>query len=163
MFPQPNNNIVIIMNNNMVNKNLPFNNINNMPMIPQSINIRNNMMNNNQFQNQGGTTTLRRDIKLNKIIEIGSMFPINNCREIYTDKEYDEITQICVTALREKVENIAKFCSEKIKEKFKGQWFVLVQEAKDKNSEFSFTRINFKNILSFQYSDKIFYISCLNK
>ena len=162
MFRQPNSNVVF-MNNNMHNNNRPFNNLNNMPMIPQSINVRNNMVNNNPFQNQSGTTTLKRDLKLNKIVAIGSMLPMNNCREIYTDKEYDVITEICVTALKAEVENIAKFCSEKIKEKIKGQWFVLVQEVKDNNSEFSFTKINFKNILSFQYSDKIFYISCLNR
>ena len=149
-----NNNAFFINNNNVIINRSPFIN-NNM--------MNNNMMNNNQFQIKNGTTTFKRDLKLNKILEIGSMIPINNCSGLYTDKEYDEITQTCVTAVRENVENISKFCTERIKEKLKGQWFVLIQDANNKNSEFSFTKINFKNILSFQYSDKIFYISRLNK
>ena len=149
-----NNNAFFMNNNNVIINRSPFIN-NNM--------MNNNMMNNNQFQIKNGTTTFKRDLKLNKILEIGSMIPINNCNGLYTDKEYDEITQTCVTAVRENVENISKFCTERIKEKLKGQWFVLIQDANNKNSEFSFTKINFKNILSFQYSDKIFYISRLNK
>ena len=166
MFQQPNNN-AFFMNNNMVNNKFQFNNINNnMPIMPQPMNNRNMMMNDNQLLSQNKDTltqTLKRDLKLNKIIEIGSMIPLNNCRDIYTDKEYDEITQVCVNAIREKVENISKYCTEKIKEKLKGQWFVLVSEDTDINFEFGFTQINFKNILSFQYNNKIFYISCLNR
>ena len=148
MLLHQNNNNAIFMNNNkvIINKS-PFS----------------NMQNNNEFQIKNGTTTFKRDLKLNKIMEIGSMTPINNCKDIYTDKEYDEITQTCVTAVRENVKNIPKFCTERIKEKLEGQWFVLVQYADDKNLEFSFTKMQFKNILSFQYRDKIFYVSCLNK
>ena len=168
MFPQSNNNA--FFNNNMVNNKFQFNNINNnMPIMPQPMNNRNIMMNDNQLLSQNKDTltqTLKRDLKLNKIIEIGSMIPLNNCEDIwdiYTDKEYNEITQVCVNAIREKVENISKYCAEKIKEKLKGQWFVLVSEDTDINFEFGFTKINFKNILSFQYNNKIFYISCLNR
>ena len=150
MLLNQNNNAFFMNNNNVIINKSPFNNM-----------MNNNINNNNQFQIKNGTTTFKRDLKLNKILEIGSMIPINNCRDI-TDKEYDEITQTCVTAVRENVENISKFCTEKIKQKLKGQWFVLIQDVND-NSEFSFTKIQFKNILSFQYCDKIFYISRLNK
>ena len=151
MLLNQNNNAFFMNNNNVIINKSPFNNM-----------MNNNINNNNQFQIKNGTTTFRRDLKLNKILEIGSMIPINNCSDIYTDKEYDEITQTCVTAVRENVENISKFCTEKIKQKLKGQWFVLIQDVNN-NSEFSFTKIQFKNILSFQYCDKIFYISRLNK
>ena len=152
MLLNQNNNAFFMNNNNVIINKSPFNNM-----------MNNNINNNNQFQIKNGTTTtFKRDLKLNKILEIGSMIPINKCRDIYNDKEYDEITQTCVTAVRENVENISKFCTEKIKQKLKGQWFVLIQDVNN-NSEFSFTKIQFKNILSFQYYDKIFYISRLNK
>ncbi len=151
MLLNQNNNAFFMNNNNVIINKSPFNNM-----------MNNNINNNNQFQIKNGTTTFKRDLKLNKILEIGSMIPINNCIGLYTDKEYDEITQTCVTAVRENVENISKFCTEKIKQKLKGQWFVLIQDVNN-NSEFSFTKIQFKNILSFQYCDKIFYISRLNK
>ena len=152
MLLHQNNNAFFMNNNNVIINKSPFNNM-----------MNNNINNNNQFQIKNGTTTtFKRDLKLNKILEIGSMIPINKCRDIYNDKEYDEITQTCVTAVRENVENISKFCTEKIKQKLKGQWFVLIQDVNN-NSEFSFTKIQFKNILSFQYYDKIFYISRLNK
>ena len=152
MLLNQNNNAFFMNNNNVIINKSPFNNM-----------MNNNINNNNQFQIKNGTTTtFKRDLKLNKILEIGSMIPINKCKDIYNDKEYDEITQTCVTAVRENVENISKFCTEKIKQKLKGQWFVLIQDVNN-NSEFSFTKIQFKNILSFQYYDKIFYISRLNK
>ena len=152
MLLNQNNNAFFMNNNNVIINKSPFNNM-----------MNNNINNNNQFQIKNGTTTtFKRDLKLNKILEIGSMIPINKCKDIYNDKEYDEITQTCVTAVRENVENISKFCTEKIKQKLKGQWFVLIQDVNN-NSEFSFTKIQFKNILSFQYCDKIFYISRLNK
>ena len=152
MLLHQNNNAFFMNNNNVIINKSPFNNM-----------MNNNINNNNQFQIKNGTTTtFKRDLKLNKILEIGSMIPINKCKDIYNDKEYDEITQTCVTAVRENVENISKFCTEKIKQKLKGQWFVLIQDVNN-NSEFSFTKIQFKNILSFQYYDKIFYISRLNK
>ena len=152
MLLNQNNNAFFMNNNNVIINKSPFNNM-----------MNNNINNNNQFQIKNGTTTtFKRDLKLNKILEIGSMIPINKCIDMYTDEEYDEITQTCVTAVRENVENISKFCTEKIKQKLKGQWFVLIQDVNN-NSEFSFTKIQFKNILSFQYCDKIFYISRLNK
>ena len=152
MLLNQNNNAFFMNNNNVIINKSPFNNM-------MNNNINNN---NNQFQIKNGTTTFKRDLKLNKILEIGSMIPINKCIDMYTDEEYDEITQTCVTAVRENVENISKFCTEKIKQKLKGQWFVLIQDVNN-NSEFSCTKIQFKNILSFQYYDKIFYISRLNK
>ena len=161
MFAQNNN----FMNmNNMNSNNFQLNNNFNPQM--NQLQIFNNMNNNNMNSNQNNqNNSNNKDLKLNKIIGIESMIPINNCKHKYNNKEYDEITQACITAIKQKeeikIKNISEFCVEKIKEKLKGQWFVLVQDINEQNLEFGFSLIKNKDILSFRYSNNIFYVSRL--
>ena len=166
MFAQNNN----FMNmNNMNSNNFQFINnfnpqMNQSPMI-NNMNGGNMIMNNNQSNQNNQNNSNNKDLKLNKIIGIESMIPINNCKHKYNNKEYDEITQACITAIKQKeeikIKNISEFCVEKIKEKLKGQWFVLVQDINEQNLEFGFSLIKNKDILSFRYSNNIFYVSRL--
>ena len=165
MFMQNNNFMVM---NDMNRNNFPFHNFNpNMNQPPMFNNMDNgnnddvNMfMNNNQNNKKDN-----KDVKLNKIIGIESMIPINKCKHKYKNNEYDEITQACITGIKQKeeikIKEIAKFCVQKIKEKLKGQWFVFVQDTNEQNVEFGFSLIKYKDILSFRYNNYIFYVSRL--
>ena len=169
MFMQNNNFMVM---NDINRNNFGFNNFNFHMNQPQMFNFMNNdnnanmVMNNNQNdQNKQNDNNDKKDMKLNKIIRIESMIPINNCKLKYNNKEYDEITQACITAIKQKeeikIKDIAKFCVQKIKEKLKGQWFILVQDTNEQNIEFGFSLIKYKDILSFRYNNYIFYVSRL--
>ena len=148
-----NNNMMI--NNNMMNNNMMANN--NM--------MNNNMMNNNMpFQvsnfNKNIMVHKKESLKLNKIKKIESMQFINKCQDKYTEQELDIIIKTCMTAVKEKINDLPKFCAEKIKEKLKGQWLVLIQDKNNKNFEFGFSsHINYKDMIIFQYDNKIFYLS----
>ena len=169
MFPHNNNNN-FMNNNNMINNNnfQPFQ-PQNLPNIQQPMSSINNNMNmlNNDFSNINNPNSNQNKIKdpkhlkLNKIVQIESALPIYNFK--YNDKEFDVITQICITAVRDNLDDIANFCSEKIKEKLKGQWFVLVRDKNIENFEYCFSHIKNKDILIFQFREKIFYVSSLNK
>ena len=159
-------------NNNMGFNNMQFNQNNNFnfPMMqqPQMLNMNsNNMMMNNMpqnFPNMNNNMLMEpnKDIKLNKLLNIASVIPINKCSDKYSDKEFDEIIQVCMVAIKDKVEDLPKFCVEKIKEKLKGQWFVLVSDINDKNFEFGFSlQINVKDIIIFRCGNKIFYVSSI--
>ena len=138
-----------MMNQQMINMN-----INNMMMNNMHQNFPN--MNNNMLMEPN------KDIKLNKLLNIASVIPINKCSDKYSDKEFDEIIQVCMVAIKDKVEDLPKFCVEKIKEKLKGQWFVLVSDINDKNFEFGFSlQINDKDIIIFRCGNKIFYVSSI--
>ena len=167
MFPHNNNNN-FMNNNNMINNNnfQPFQS-QNLPNIQQPMSSINNNMLNNDFSNINNPNSNQNKIKdpkhlkLNKIVQIESALPIYNYK--YNDKEFDVITQICITAVRDNLDDIANFCSEKIKEKLKGQWFVLVRDKNIENFEYCFSHIKNKDILIFQFREKIFYVSSLNK
>ena len=167
MFPHNNNNN-FMNNNNMINNNnfQPFQS-QNLPNIQQPMPSINNNMLNNDFSNINNPNSNQNKIKdpkhlkLNKIVQIESALPIYNFK--YNDKEFDVITQICITAVRDNLDDIANFCSEKIKEKLKGQWFVLVRDKNIENFEYCFSHIKNKDILIFQFREKIFYVSSLNK
>ena len=189
-----NNNLMLnnpmILNNNLMMMNNPImmNNINPMmmnninPMMMNNINpmMMNNinpmmmnhnpmMMNNNipsQFNNINVNMIQQKneDKNLNKIQEIVSLQFINKCNDKYTEDQLDKIIQICLTAVRDKINDLPKFCAEKIKEKLKGQWLVLIQDINNNNFEFSFSsQIKYKDMIIFKYIDKIFYISSLIK
>ena len=166
-----NNNMQFNQNNNnfQFNNNIQFNNNFNFPMMNQqmiNMNINNMMMNNmhQNFPNMNNNMLIEpnKDIKLNKLLNIASVIPINKCSDKYSDKEFDEIIQVCMVAIKDKVEDLPKFCVEKIKEKLKGQWFVLVSDINDKNFEFGFSlQINDKDIIIFRCGNKIFYVSSI--
>ena len=170
-----NNNMRFNQNNNnfQFNNNIQFNNNFNFPMMNQqmiNMNINNMMMNNmhqnfpnmNNNMNNNMLIEPNKDIKLNKLLNIASVIPINKCSDKYSDKEFDEIIQVCMVAIKDKVEDLPKFCVEKIKEKLKGQWFVLVSDINDKNFEFGFSlQINDKDIIIFRCGNKIFYVSSI--
>ena len=159
--------------------NFNFNNNLSMPMMQQQQmfnNMNNNMLNNNNmmmnnnminFSNVNEIISQQKKqekYKLNMIQKIESLIPLNKCQDKYKDKEYDIITNICITAVIDKVNDITNFCVEKIKDKLKGQWFVLIQDSKDNNFEFGFSpKINLRDIIIFRYNDKTFYVHCLNK
>ena len=164
------NNMQFNQNNNFqFNNNIQFNNNFNFPMMNQqmiNMNINNMMMNNmhQNFPNMNNNMLIEpnKDIKLNKLLNIASVIPINKCSDKYSDKEFDEIIQVCMVAIKDKVEDLPKFCVEKIKEKLKGQWFVLVSDINDKNFEFGFSlQINVKDIIIFRCGNKIFYVSSI--
>ena len=158
--------------NNMNNNNMQIiNNLNMQNMqFPQMPNMNYNMMNFNmvpQLNNNSITDIMnaQKKIKLNQIKNIESMTPIKYDKNKYSDKDFDEITQACMTAIKEqdKIKNITNFCVTKIKEKLKGEWFVLIQDINENNLEFGFSKkINFYDTIIFRYSDKIFYVSKLN-
>ena len=168
-----NNNLMLnnpmILNNNLMMMNNPMmmNNIN--PMMnninPMMMNHNPMMMNNNmppQFNNINVNMLRQKkeDENLNKIQEIASLQFINKCNDKYTEDQLDKIIQICLTAVRDKINDLPKFCAEKIKEKLKGQWLVLIQDKNNKNFEFGFSsHINYKDMIIFQYDNKIFYLS----
>ena len=174
---------MVPLNNFNFNNNIPnmqFNNNLPIPMMqqPQMFNnMNNNMMdNNNMMMNNNMIPNLpivngiisqqkkQEKYKLNTIQKIESLIPLNKCQDKYNDNEYDIITKICSTAVNDKVNNITNFCVEKIKDKLKGQWFVLIQDSKDLNFEFGFSqKIHLKDIIIFRYHDKTFYVHCLNK
>ena len=166
-----NNNMQFNQNSNNLpfNNNIQFNNNFNFPMMNQqmiNMNINNMMMNNmhQNFPNMNNNMLIEpnKDIKLNKLLNIASVIPINKCSDKYSDKEFDEIIQVCMVAIKDKVEDLPKFCVEKIKEKLKGQWFVLVSDINDKNFEFGFSlQINVKDIIIFRCGNKIFYVSSI--
>ena len=166
-----NNNMQFNQNSNNLpfNNNIQFNNNFNFPMMNQqmiNMNINNMMMNNmhQNFPNMDNNMLIEpnKDIKLNKLLNIASVIPINKCSDKYSDKEFDEIIQVCMVAIKDKVEDLPKFCVEKIKEKLKGQWFVLVSDINDKNFEFGFSlQINVKDIIIFRCGNKIFYVSSI--
>ena len=154
-------------NFNNMNNNMMFNNNPNFNLNQPMFNMNNNMMPNQNNPNNPNSQDIKK-IKLNKIIKIESMIPLKKYIDKYSDKEFDEITQICMTALKEyengKIKDLTKFCTEKIKEKLNGQWFILIQEKNNTNLEFGFSQKDFfKNIIIFKYSDKIFYVSSLKK
>ena len=154
-------------NFNNMNNNMMFNNNPNFNLNQPMFNMNNNIMPNQINPNNPNSQDVKK-IKLNKIIKIESMIPLKKYSDKYSDKEFDEITQICMTALKEyengKIKDLTKFCTEKIKEKLNGQWFILIQEQNNNNLEFGFSQKDFfKNIIIFKYSDKIFYVSSLKK
>ena len=159
-----NNNVII--NNNIMNNNMMINNnmMNNNMMANNNM-MNNNMMNNNMpFQvsnfNKNIMVHKKESLKLNKIKKIESMQFINKCQDKYTEQELDIIIKNCMTAVKEKINDLPKFCAEKIKEKLKGQWLVLIQDKNNKNFEFGFSsHINYKDMIIFQYDNKIFYLS----
>ena len=164
-----NNNMQFNQINNLQFNNMPFNNNFGAPIQNQIFNMNNNMIMNNMpqnFQNMNNNNGMlmqpNKDIKLNKILNISSIIPINKCKDKYTEKQFDEITKICMVALKDNVDDLPKFCVEKIKEKLKGQWFVLVRNIKDNNFEFGFSlQIKYKDIIIFRCCDIIFYVSSL--
>ena len=163
-----NNNMQFNPNNNLQFNNMPFNNNFGAPIQNQIFNMNNNIINNmpQNFQNMNNNNGIlmqpNKDIKLNKILNISSIIPINKCKDKYTEKQFDEITKICMVALKDNVDDLPKFCVEKIKEKLKGQWFVLVRNINDNNFEFGFSlQIKYKDIIIFRCCDIIFYVSSL--
>ena len=164
-----NNNMQFNPNNNLQFNNMPFNNNFGAPIQNQIFNMNNNMIMNNMPQNfpnmnnnNGMLIQQNKDIKLNKILNISSIIPINKCKDKYTEKQFDEITKICMVALKDNVDDLPKFCVEKIKEKLKGQWFVLVRNINDNNFEFGFSlQIKYKDIIIFRCCDIIFYVSSI--
>ena len=145
-----------IMQNNLMHMNFKTN-----PNMMNIMNNNNNFQNNMpQLPNPTQSKMSNSAKKLNKIIRIESVIRINKSKYI-NDEQYDVITQICSDALNEeKINNneIAIYCTEKIKKKIKGQWFVLIQNVDDNNFDFGFSKIKFENILIFKYREKIIYI-----
>ena len=153
-------------NNNMNMNNLIQMNFENNPII--NMNIMNNINNFNNnipiISKPNESSMNNNDKNLKKIIKIESVILINKSKDI-NDEQYDMITQICSNAINEEKDlkiDIAIYCAEKIRKKFNGQWFVLIQNKDDKNFEFGFSKIKFKNILIFQNKEKIIYITPLN-
>ncbi len=146
------NNMNMINNMNMMNMN--NNNIN-----MNNINLIQMMFQMNQMKNAMNPINKNCNKKLNQIIGIESVRPFKISEGIINDCEYDIITQICVEAIKENKDNIALYCTEKIKSKLKGQWFVLIHDLNDGNYEFNFSKIKFDNILKFQYKNKIVYVT----
>ena len=149
-----------------INNLIEMNSKNN-PMIEMNMMDINNNFNNNieiiskiiQSNNNNSDKKLNQNIKNELIILINASKNIN-------DEQYDVITQICSNVINEEdiIKNdIANYCSEKIKKKLKGEWFVLIQNINDNNFDFGFSKIKFKNFLIFQYREKIIYITPLNK
>ena len=180
-FMNPNmmmGNQMMMNNNNMPNNNLQLMKHNSMPEFKSNNNMKmnsnmmanNNMMNNNMMNNnmpfqvsnfnKNIMVHKKESLKLNKIKKIESMQFINKCQDKYTEQELDIIIKTCMTAVKEKINDLPKFCAEKIKEKLKGQWLVLIQDKNNKNFEFGFSsHINYKDMIIFQYDNKIFYLS----
>ena len=156
----------MILNNNLMMMNNPImmNNINPMMMNHNPMMMNNNMPSQFNNINVNMLRQKKEDENLNKIQEIASLQFINKCNDKYTEDQLDKIIQICLTAVRDKINDLPKFCAEKIKEKFKGQWLVLIQDINNNNFEFSFSsQIKYKDMIIFKYIDKIFYISSLIK
>ena len=165
-----NNNLMLnnpmILNNNLMMMNNPImmNNINPMMMNHNPMMMNNNMPSQFNNINVNMLRQKKEDENLNKIQEIASLQFINKCNDKYTEDQLDKIIQICLTAVRDKINDLPKFCAEKIKEKLKGQWLVLIQDINNNNFEFSFSsQIKYKDMIIFKYIDKIFYISSLIK
>ena len=164
------NNNMNMMNNN-INPNMMQLNMFNMKshkpfnMMNMNMNLNNNMRNNmmiNMMPPPKINAHPNYNKKSNQIVGIESVIPINVIsKDIINDQQYDIITQVCVEAIKQDKRNIALYCTEKIMSKLKGQWFVLINDINEKNYEFSFSKISFKNILLFQYRNKIVYVSPL--
>ena len=165
------------MNNNMnginMNMNMPnqinmMNFMNNNFMYPHlmQINQMNQMMlkmkNNQNFEINSQSS----NEKLTQIVGLETVVAINPCKHKYTDEIYQKITEICINAIKDKNidrKDIAIYCAEKIKEKLKGQWFVLIQNEKDQNFDFRFSLINFYDMIIFKYRENYIYVSQLFK
>ncbi len=166
------------MNNNFngINMNMPnqiwnlmnsnFGNLKLMQMNNQLIQMNqifNNMNINNITYN---TNTNLNDEKLNQIVGLESVILINLCKDKYSDEKYQEISHICVNTIKDDNidrNNIAIYCAEKLKMKFKGQWFVLIQNEKDQNFDFRFSNINLGDMIIFKYKENYIYVSQLIK
>ena len=156
------NNINMINNMNMNNENF----IQMMMMKNKQLmnNMNNNMnnINNMQFNSQNQMMQYQKNNnnkKLNQIVGIESVIPIQTTsKDIIDDKQYDIITQICVEAIKDKKKDIASYCTEKIMNKLKGQWFVLIHNSNEDNFEFRFSKFQYKKLLIFQYGEKIVYV-----
>ena len=166
------------MNNNFngINMNIPnqiwnlmnsnFGNLKLMQMNNQLIQMNqifNNMNINNITYN---TNTNLNDEKLNQIVGLESVILINLCKDKYSDEKYQEISHICVNTIKDDNidrNNIAIYCAEKLKMKFKGQWFVLIQNEKDQNFDFRFSNINLGDMIIFKYKENYIYVSQLIK
>ena len=150
-----------MMNMNMNNMNF-MNNMNNMNMQMMMMMMKNKqLMNNMQFNNQNQMIQYQKNNnkKLNQIVGIESVIPIQTTsKDIIDDKQYDIITQICVEAIKDKKKDIASYCTEKIMNKLKGQWFVLIHNSNEDNFEFRFSKFQYKKLLIFQYGEKIVYV-----
>ena len=149
-----------MMNMNMNNMNF-MNNMNNMNNMNMQMMMM--MMNNKQlmFNNQNQMIQYQKNNnkKLNQIVGIESVIPIQTTsKDIIDDKQYDIITQICVEAIKDKKKDIASYCTEKIMNKLKGQWFVLIHNSNEDNFEFRFSKFQYKKLLIFQYGEKIVYV-----
>ena len=105
---------------------------------------------------------IQKSNELDQIISIESVIPLKIVsKNIINDEQYDVITQICVDAIKEKKEDLALYCTEKIQEKIKGQWFVFINDINADNYEFKFSNIKWVNTLVFRYKKKIIYVNRL--
>ena len=142
-------------NNNFNNENLniPNNNITN------SLNeeIIPNMLNNSDNYDTGGKIRKAMGIErpiIEETIQKGN-FP---------EEMIGEIKEICSSYFNSSQESTAKIgiISDKLKEKYKGEWFVLIcPKSKEKETEdfdFKFTNMDPKNTLIFLKKNVIFYI-----
>jgi hypothetical protein len=162
-----NNNIFMNnnMNNNMINNmfmnNNMLNNMNNNNISNKNCNINGSIKNDDMAicAAQMDKSKNKKEKKLNQIIKIESVIPIQTPK--MDNNEYDVITQICVDAVKQKVEDMAIYCTEKINKKLEKQCFVLIQKKNDQNFDFSFSNVKFEDFLIFNYSDTIFYVKLL--
>ena len=93
--------------NNMNNNNMQIiNNLNIQNMqFPQMPNMNYNMMNFNMVPQLNNNSIIdvmnaQKKIKLNQIKNIESMTPIKYDKNKYSDKDFDEITQACMDAIK---------------------------------------------------------------
>ena len=159
-----NNNMNMLINNNdmgqymnsMYNNQISFNNMSSNPNFGNFV-LNNALIQKNIQNNNTG------DAKLNNLTNLDSINIIKRCKNKYDDKVYDEITRICNIGLiaQNEIKDIAGYCACKIKEKFRGQWFVMIQDLSSPNNNFEFRFTQFKedDMIIFQCSDKIFYVA----
>ena len=160
------NNMNKMNGNNMKKMNFSNPMINNFNQkcfpINQNSNLKYNMIKNNHINNNINNNNIQEK-KLNQIVGIESVIPIHvPSKKVINEHEYDIITQICVEAIKNKRDDITQYCTEKIIDKIKGQWFILIHNYNDNNYEFKFSKIKDNNILIFKFREKIIYVCRIN-
>ena len=164
------NNNMGINNNNNNNQNKQFNNNYNNQLLQNNQN--NNPSNNNNYQannNNNPNNQNNNQSNNNNYPAISNNIDTNDINILKKGDLGDDILKnIAVSCKRAFIENqnpgsnsIAENISQKLKQEFNKEWFVIVADSSNQNFDFKFSLFSDENILVLGYQQKEIYIHSL--